>query len=102
MLGRTGFVGPTPFAGAAIIIDGLFRQIIAGRRGPRAVIVILLVGVVVVVAGHPRIVFGDDGFADIVAVDVFWVTELTADFFFCFSLASAEAELFFTVFNNAF
>ena len=100
-LGRTGLVGPASLPGPAIVVR-LFRQIIAGRGSSRAEIIVVLVRVVIVISGQARIVFGDDGFADIVTVDILRVAEFTADFFFCFALTGAEAELFFTVFDDAF
>ena len=56
----------------------------------------------VFVARHTRIVFRDDGFADIVAVNVFGMSQFAADFFFRLSFFGTEAELFFAVFDDAF
>ena len=56
----------------------------------------------VFVAGHTRVVFGDDGFADIIAVNVLGMPKFTADFFFRPAFFGTEAELFFAVFDDAF
>jgi hypothetical protein len=56
----------------------------------------------VFVAGHTRVVFGDDGFADIIAVNVLGMPQFTADFFFRPAFFGTEAELFFAVFDDAF
>ena len=56
----------------------------------------------VFVAGHARVVFGHDGFADVIAVNILGMPQFAADLFFRFAFFGTEAELFFAVFDDAF
>ena len=106
------------FGGVALAHD-LFPVVTALLLGQLLLTVVFVVPVLVIedavfharpeiavgavfVAGHTRVVFGDDGFADIIAVNVLGMSQFTADFFFRPAFFGTEAELFFAVFDDAF